>query len=369
MKKILLYSFIVILLYCQPAKAATHKEHLSNRELFEGKIILITGGTGFLGRTLTEEILKYNPYLIKIFSRDEVKHYKCKRLFKNNPKIEYNLGDIRDYGALLHCTRGVDLVIHAAALKRVDSLEYNVEESIKTNILGSLNIFKACVVNNVSKVIFVSTDKACSPINIYGACKFASEKIFTNYDNRTIDTAFTVVRYGNVLESTGSVIPIFINKIKNGDDITLTDPRMTRFIVGKDEAVTLIFDAMRYGVGGEIFSKHFPAMTVVDLIEILKEKYNANNPVRIIGLRPGEKIHEILVNESEVTRTYSFKDLRVITPYLSSWLENLKIKNNLPSYIQEGTLLEEKDAPYYSSGNSVVSREKIKAIFKALSIY
>jgi len=343
---------------------------LTNQEIFQNKNILITGGTGFLGRTLTKEILKYNPNKITILSRDEVKLYNHKKLFNNNPLIHHVLGNIRNFDILYTHTQETDIVIHAAALKRIDVLEYNIESCIKTNVLGTLNLFKACIANKVEKVVFISTDKACSPINTYGACKFISEKIFTNYDSSTnSETVFTVVRYGNVLESTGSVIPIFTEKIKRGEEILLTDPKMTRFIVGKDEAVSLIFDAMRYSVGGEIFIKHMPAMTIVDLIEILKEKYQANNPIRVIGIRPGEKIHETLINKSEIRRTYAFNDLYVVTPSLPDWLENINTKREMPIYIIKGHSFNNSSTKSFSSKDAVVSKQSVKTIFKKLSIF
>jgi len=201
--------------------------------IFKGKTVLITGGTGYLGIILTKAILKQSPKVIRLFSRDEVKHYKVQELFNYHKKLRHFIGDIRDYPRLKKATRHADIVIHAAALKRIDLLEYNVEEAIKTNIMGTLNVVNACLANNVEKAVFVSTDKACAPVNTYGACKFVSERIFTesNYSKGYIKTIFTTVRYGNVLESTGSVIPIFISKIKNGDLIPLTDPNMTRFII------------------------------------------------------------------------------------------------------------------------------------------
>ncbi|MDD3608106.1 MAG: SDR family NAD(P)-dependent oxidoreductase, partial [Candidatus Moranbacteria bacterium] len=199
------------------------------RDVLKGKTILITGGTGYLGQALIEEILKHEPQSIRVFSRDEVKHHNLQQKFGNHPKIRNFIGDVRDYERLLKATRGVDIVIHAAALKRLDILEYNVEESIKTNILGTLNVVNACLKNNVAKAIMVSTDKACSPVNTYGACKFVSERIFSesNFSKGSLPTIFTTVRYGNVLESTGSVIPFFSAKITNGEEIPLTDPRMT----------------------------------------------------------------------------------------------------------------------------------------------
>ena len=184
-------------------------------ELFENKVILITGGTGFLGRALVQEILKYNPQSIRLFSRDEVKHHNVQEMFNYHPKLRNLIGDVRDYDRLKKAMVGADIVIHAAALKRLDILEYNVEEAIKTNIIGSLNVANACLENNVEKAIMVSTDKACAPVNTYGACKFVSERIFTefNFSKGKKRTIFSCVRYGNVLESTGSVIPFFESKI------------------------------------------------------------------------------------------------------------------------------------------------------------
>src|SRR3989338_3224443 len=218
-------------------------------ELFNNKVILITGGTGFLGKALTKEILKYNPQSIRVFSRDEVKHHKFQEEFNYNTTLRNLIGDVRDYQRLKKACRGVDIVIHAAALKRLDILEYNVEESIRTNIFGTLNVVNACLENDVEKAVFVSTDKACSPINTYGACKFVSERIFTesNYNKGNAKTIFTVVRYGNVLESTGSVIPFFVDKIRNCEAIPLTDEKMTRFIITENQAVNLILKALEFG--------------------------------------------------------------------------------------------------------------------------
>ena len=197
--------------------------------IFEGQTILITGGTGFLGRNLTRKILQENPKSIRLFSRDEVKHHYVQQEFNNDPHLRNFIGDVRDLERLKKATRGCDIVIHAAALKRVDMMEYNTSEAIKTNILGTLNVVEACIENKVKKVIMVSTDKACEPINIYGACKFVSERIFieSNYSRGGEYPQFICVRYGNVLSSTGSVIPTFIDKIKKGHKILLTHPEMT----------------------------------------------------------------------------------------------------------------------------------------------
>jgi FlaA1/EpsC-like NDP-sugar epimerase len=333
-------------------------------EILKGKTILITGGTGYLGQALIAEILKYDPQSIRVFSRDEVKHHKLQEKFLHNEKIRNFIGDVRDYQRLLRAMRKADIVIHAAALKRLDLLEYNVEESIKTNILGTLNVVNACLENNVEKAIMVSTDKACAPVNTYGACKFVSERIFseTNYSKGDVKTVFTTVRYGNVLESTGSVIPFFSDKINNGDDIPLTDPRMTRFIISPKQAVELIFDAIKYGLGGEIFVPKLPSFKITDLIEILKEKYRKKNRVKTIGIRPGEKIHELMINSSEIPRTYDFENLYVI----DSCIEDNRIKK--PEYARRGKLINESKMTEYSSMDAVVSKEKVVEIFKSLKL-
>lgn len=338
---------------------------LSNNDLFENKNILILGGTGFLGRALITEILKYNPRKIIVYSRDEVKHFNLLKAFSNNPKIQSVIGDIRDAQHLLQITKNMDVVFHAAALKRIDILENNVEESIKTNILGSLNVFNACVANNVPRVIFISTDKACSPVNTYGACKFISEKIFTNYDRTKIATKFMVARYGNVLDSTGSVIPIFTSLIQKGEILPLTDARMTRFIINKEEAVALVFDALRYGVGGEVFVKRLPALKVTDLIEVLKEKFHASNPVKIIGLRPGEKIHEELVNEAEVSRMVIFDQYFIIRPSVTQDFYNDFAET--PLYIQRGTSASYDTLNGYRSDQAVISKNELTSIFNRLN--
>lgn len=338
----------------------------TNNELFENKNILVLGGTGYLGRAITTEILKYNPRKIIIFSRDEVKHFNMTKIFGNTSKVHSIIGDIRDYDALLRVTKSIDIVFHVAALKRMDALESNVLEAIKTNIIGSVNVFNACVANNVPRALFISTDKACLPVNTYGACKFISEKIFTNYDTSKISTKFMATRFGNILDSTGSVIPIFIDKIKNGEDIPLTDDHMTRFIIGKAEAVELIFDALRYGTGGEIFIKKLPAMKIIDLIDVLKEKFKAHNKVRIIGLRPGEKIHELLINEAEMARAYEFNGIFVIKPSVGNmYTDN---KQEMPAYITKGKSVNLSETYQYSSDQAILSKGRLLECFEDLGL-
>jgi UDP-N-acetylglucosamine 4,6-dehydratase len=339
----------------------------NNRELFEDKNILIIGGTGYLGRAIATEILQYNPRQIALFSRDEVKHFACTKIFSNNPIIKNIIGDIRDYTTLEKATKDRDIVFHVAALKRMDVLENNVEEAIKTNIIGSLNVFNACATNNVPKVLFISTDKACLPINIYGACKFASEKIFTNYDKSAISTKFIVARFGNILESTGSVIPTFVEIIKAGKEIPLTDEQMTRFIITKEGACQLLFDALRYGIGGEIFIKRLSSFKITDLIAVLKDAFRANNPVRVVGLRPGEKIHEVLINTSEIARTIDFNGLYIVQPSISIGLEGHS-QHEMPLYRIMGKQLAPNFPQEYSSDQEVISQQEISLFFQEQGI-
>jgi len=335
------------------------------KDIFKDKVVLITGGTGFLGRALVKEILKYEPHSIRVFSRDEVKHHQIQEEFNHNPVIGNLIGDVRDYPRLKKAMEGVDIVIHAAALKRIDILEYNVEEVIKTNIMGTLNVVNACWENNVKTVVFVSSDKACLPVNTYGACKFVGERIFieSNYSKGSKPIKYVCVRYGNVLESTGSVIPFFESKIKAGQKIPLTDPRMTRFIISPQEAVQLIFDAIKYGIGGEVFVPKLPAFRIIDLIDILKEKHGRDNEVEIIGVRPGEKIHELMINSAEIPRAFKFKNRFVITSQIEQYQMVKKAE-----YRNEKNRLSERAMSEYSSKDVVIGKEEVKKIFKRLKL-
>jgi FlaA1/EpsC-like NDP-sugar epimerase len=310
-------------------------------------------------------ILKLNPKSIRLFSRDEVKHHQTQEEFNYDPRLRNFIGDVRDYERLKKAMKGADIVIHAAALKRIDMIEYNVDEAIKTNILGTLNVVNACLECDVKTAVFVSTDKACMPVNTYGACKFLGERIFieSNYSRGSARTKFVCVRYGNVLESTGSVIPFFESKIKAGGKIPLTDSKMTRFIISPLEAVELIFDAIKYGVGGEVFVPRLPAFRITDLIEILKEKHKANNEVKIIGIRPGEKIHEIMVNSAEIPRTFMFKNRLVITSQIEDYLKVKKAE-----YCDEKQRLSENEISEYSSKDALIGKEEVKKIFKKLQL-
>jgi UDP-N-acetylglucosamine 4,6-dehydratase/5-epimerase len=345
---------VIFLLTILLSTRAYAEDTINYKALFENKKILITGGTGFIGRALITQILKHNPNSIIIFSRDEVKHYKVLEQF-NDKRLQSILGDVRNYTAILDATKNVDLVIHAAALKRLDILEYNVSECIYTDALGSLNVARACVENKVPKALLVSSDKACMPVNAYGACKFISEKIFSNYIADKKSTCFVTVRYGNVLESTGSVIPFFCERIRNNESVPLTDPKMTRFFIAKEQAVELICKALTYGQGGEIFVPCLPAFKIIDLIAVLQQKIGKNNGITIMGLRPGEKFHELMINTTEVSKTYKFKDLYVITPSV----DNLHAD---AAYIKDGQKLNISDLIEYSSRDAVMSQNDLSEL-------
>lgn len=335
-------------------------------ERLQGKVVLITGGTGYLGRTLAHRFLKYEPQSIRIFSRDEVKHFRFNNEFGENPRIRNLIGDVRDYDRIRRASENVDVLIHAAALKRIDLLEYNVTESIKTNVLGSLNVANVALRNNVGRALFVSTDKACSPLNSYGACKLLGERIFTemNYSKGRSKTLLSSVRYGNVLASTGSIIPFFKKKIEAGEPIPLTHPDMTRFIISADQAVDLVLKGLVYSVGGEVIIPNIPSSRTVDLIEALKAVMNANNEVVEIGIRPGEKIHEILINEFEIPLTYKFEDIYVIT----SLIERYQTEVEQPIYKKSGEHLAGGSMIEYSSRDHLLPKDELINYLKKLEL-
>lgn len=330
------------------------------RETIQDKVVLITGGTGFLGRTLVERFLPYEPQSIRIFSRDEVKHFRFNNLFESHPEYERlrNLiGDVRDSERITNAMEGVDIVIHAAALKRIDMIEYNVAESIKTNILGTLNVANSALKNQVSRALFVSTDKACSPLNSYGACKLLGERIFTelNYSKGKSDTILSSVRYGNVLASTGSIIPFFKEKIKSGAPIPLTHPDMTRFIITADMAVDLVMKALVYSVGGEVIVPNIPSARIVDLIDAMKEILGADNEITGIGIRPGEKIDEVLINEQEIPLTYKYRDIFAITSLIDVYQEDIA----QPIYKIDGEKMNNTIMQEYSSKDHLMVVDEI----------
>ncbi len=281
--------------------------------MFDNKNILITGGTGSFGKKYAETILaKYKPNKIIIYSRDELKQYEMAHSFSHEC-MRYFIGDVRDLRRLEEAMDGVDYVIHAAALKHVPVAEYNPMECIKTNIIGSQNVITAAITNNVSKVIALSTDKAANPINLYGATKLASDKLFVAANNMvgTRKTRFSVVRYGNVTGSRGSVIPFFNKLIKEGvKELPITDIKMTRFLITLEDGVDFVLNNFKRMHGGEIFVPKIPSMQVTEMAKAIAP----NLPHKIIGIRPGEKIHEIMCPSDDSHLTLEFSDHYIICP-------------------------------------------------------
>lgn len=267
-----------------------------------GATILITGGTGSFGNRVAKHLLKHKPAQIRIYSRDEKKQWEMKRAF---PQFRYIIGDVRDSRRVAEAMRGVDFVFHAAALKQVPSCESYPFEAVKTNIIGSFNICEAAKQSGVQTLVALSTDKAVKPVNTMGMSKAMMEKVVCSQNENGGDTVFCCVRYGNVMGSRGSVIPLFMEQIRKGMPLTLTVPTMTRFLMTLDQSVDLVLHAMTRARGGEVFVRKAPACTVQTLAEAMRLKYSPQrerHPIQIVGIRPGEKLHEILVNEYEMRR-------------------------------------------------------------------
>jgi len=281
--------------------------------VFDGKSILITGGTGSFGHQFVQTLLaRYNPSRLVVFSRDELKQYEMEQRF-NSPQMRYFIGDVRDRERICQAMRGIDYVIHAAALKHVPAAEYNPMECIKTNIYGAQNVIEAALENNVQKVIALSTDKAANPVNLYGATKLASDKLFVSANNIVgkRDTKFSVVRYGNVVGSRGSVVPLFKKLLAEGTaKLPITDERMTRFWITLQEGVEFVIKNFSRMYGGEIFVPKIPSVRIMDLAESLAP----GMPHEVIGIRPGEKLHEVMCPSDDSHLTLEFKDHYVIKP-------------------------------------------------------
>jgi UDP-glucose 4-epimerase len=271
--------------------------------MFKDKILLITGGTGSFGNAVLRRFLDSDIKEIRIFSRDEKKQDDMRQLYQN-PKIKYYIGDVRSSESINSAMKGVDFVFQAAALKQVPSCEFFPTEAVRTNVLGCENVLNAALENNVNRVIVLSTDKAVYPINAMGMSKALSEKVMIAKSRSLINTdkVFCGTRYGNVMASRGSVIPLFIDQIKKGDPLTITDPKMTRFMMTLDGAVDLVIFAFQNGKPGDIFVQKAPAATIEVLAKALLKLYKANNPIRIIGTRHGEKLYETLVNREELAK-------------------------------------------------------------------
>ncbi len=291
------------------------------------KTILVTGGTGSFGKAFVEHILdNYKPKSLRIFSRDELKQWEMSERLKQHAgfdRLRFFLGDIRDKARLYRAFEGVDVVIHAAAMKQVPASEYNPFEAIKTNIIGSTNVIDAALEAEVDKVVALSTDKASLPINLYGATKLCADKLFIHANNYTGPrrTRFSVVRYGNVIGSRGSVVPVFLEQAKQGGVLTITHKDMTRFWMSVGEAVSFVLSSLFLMQGGELFIPKISSMKVVDLAKAI----SPNAKLKFIGIRPGEKLHESLISSDEAFSTYDLGDRYMLEPFnLSGWDDQYK---------------------------------------------
>lgn len=271
--------------------------------MFKNKVLLITGGTGSFGNTVLRHFLLTEVREIRIFSRDEKKQEDMRIAF-NNPKLKFYIGDVRDYNSISQALKGVDYIFHAAALKQVPSCEFYPMEAVRTNVIGTENVLNAATANNVSRVVVLSTDKAVYPINSMGISKAMAEKLMVAKarSQGCGETVFCATRYGNVMASRGSVIPLFVSQLKNGNSLTVTDPNMTRFLMSLDDSVELVLYAFENAEQGDIFVQKAPASTVADLATAIKELFNKDEPIRIIGTRHGEKLYESLISREEMAK-------------------------------------------------------------------
>lgn len=315
-------------------------------EFYENKTILITGGTGTFGHEITRVLLeKFNPKKIIIYSRDEFKQFNMKKIFSDTiyPQMRYFIGDVRDKDRLLMALNGVDIIFHAAALKQVDTIEYNPFEAVKTNINGTQNLIEAALFNNIKYFIAVSTDKAVSPVNLYGATKLCLEKLTiagNNYSGG--NTKFAVLRYGNVLGSRGSVVPLFLEQSKN-NIFTVTEPNMTRFTLTINQAINFVLNCASIMKGGEIFIPKLPSYKITQLCKII----NPNAEVKIMGIRPGEKIHEYMIGMDEAYKATDMGNYYIIN-------ENINNEGSIKYYSSGENELIDNNHLY----NLIYNREK-----------
>jgi FlaA1/EpsC-like NDP-sugar epimerase len=303
----------------------------------EGATILITGGTGSFGNRVAAHLLQHRPKQIRIYSRDEKKQWEMARDF---PMFRYFIGDVRDSPRLRHAMRGVDMVFHAAALKQVPSCEDYPWEAVKTNVVGSQNVCDAAVEAGVRRLVALSTDKAVKPVNAMGMSKAMMEKIVCSQNLVESETVFACVRYGNVMGSRGSVIPLFRQLIEQNVPLTLTVPHMTRFLLTLDQSVDLVLHALSSAQGGEIFVRKAPACTVLDLARAMCRKYSklgGDHPIKVVGIRPGEKIHEVLVNEYEMLRATEDESYYTIHPEYRHPSSNITQEHLGEEYTSENT--------------------------------
>ena len=328
--------------------------------MLKNKILLITGGTGSFGNAVLNRFLKTDYFKeIRIFSRDEKKQDDM-RIRLNNKKLKFYIGDVRNFNSVEKAMRGVDYVFHAAALKQVPSCEFFPIEATKTNVFGTQNVIEAADQNNVSKVICLSTDKAAYPINAMGISKALMEKVAVAAARNCNNTTVCLTRYGNVMASRGSVIPLFVNQIKNKESITITDPKMTRFLMSLDEAVELVLFAFKNGNSGDLFVNKAPAGTIGDLAQALKEMFNSNSTVKIIGTRHGEKLYETLCTKEEMSKAEDMGSFYRIP------CDNRDL--NYAQYFTEGEEDISNIEDYNSHNTDQCDVEKMKTLLMGLSI-
>ena len=328
--------------------------------MFRDKVLAITGGTGSFGRHVVKHFLKTEISEIRIFSRDEKKQEEM-RLSEKDSRLRFYIGDVRDRDSITRFMRNVDYLFHAAALKQVPSCEFHPLEAVKTNVLGAANVLDVAVSSGVSRVVVLSTDKAVYPINAMGQSKALMEKVMvaTARSLETNQTTLCATRYGNVMASRGSVIPLFISQIKAGADISVTDPSMTRFLMSLDDSVRLVFHAFERGEQGDIYIQKAPACTIGDLVVVLKDIFNANNRVCIIGTRHGEKLYESLVSREEMVRAVDSGPYYRIPPDGRDLNYSIYVSSGEPNI---------SDATDYTSHNAVrLSRPQLKELLLGLT--
>lgn len=328
---------------------------IKNLDNYKNKTLLVTGGTGSFGSALVEFALKnalFNE--IRIFSRDEKKQHDMRVKFKSD-RLKFYIGDIRDYNSIEFATRGVDFIFCAAALKQVPSCEFFPLEAVKTNVLGTDNTIRAAIINNVQKVVVLSTDKAVYPVNAMGMSKALMEKTALSYTKgRNIATQIVITRYGNVMASRGSVIPHFVEQILAGDDLTITDPKMTRFIMSLKDSVNLVLHAFEHNQNGAIYVQKSPSTTIGELAKVLSLIFKADNSIKIIGTRHGEKRYESLVSKEEIVRAIDQGDYFCILPDD----RDLNYEKYFESGVESLTIVED----YNSDNTQLLSEEELKDI-------
>jgi len=351
-----LYILKLILIITIINKSFYMEKNTFDLNMFDNKKILITGGTGSWANELVKQLLeKYNVSEIRIYSRGEQKQVEMQHKFNNNQLLKFIIGDVRDSERLNTATENIDYVFHMAALKHVPVCEGNPWEAVKTNIQGTQNIIDSSIENHIKKVIFISTDKAVDPLNLYGVTKQCAEKLIIAANKYSEKTKFVCVRGGNVIGSAGSVIPLFREQIKRKNEITLTDENMTRFFLTLKQAISLVFKSIEESLGGEIFVMKMPATKITNLIDVMiSEIGDSNTQIRKIGIRPGEKFHEVLVSRYESERTYDGGDYFIILPVI-----NLKGLDEKYSNMQKINFNE-----FNSENTRQLGNEELKRILK-----